>query len=93
MEAHWIDIASKFGIPLALLLALGWFLAKTVWPFVTKQIEQAQADRKTEIDKFDNTIKTRDALMVQQWREHLHALDAMTEQIRGLRDDIKTIRK
>jgi len=93
VEAHWIDIASKFGIPLALLLALGWFLAKTVWPFVTKQIEQAQADRKTEIDKFDNTIKTRDALMVQQWREHLHALDAMTEQIRGLRDDIKTIRK
>lgn len=93
---QFIDIASKFGIPVALLVLVGWFLVKKVWPFVTKQIEDSQALRKAESDKFDNTIRTRDALMVQQWQEHLKALDtlgtAITTEMRGLREDIQSNR-
>jgi len=93
MDPTWIEIIKQLGVPVALLLFVAW----KGWPFLMKQIEDAKMERKAEIDKFDNTIKTRDALMVQQWREHLHALDAMTtqiqantEQVKGLRDEIRT---
>ena len=93
MDGSWIDIASKFGIPVALLLGLAYVVRevfiKLVWPFVTKQLEEAQAQRKAEIEKFDNTIRTRDALLVQQWQEHLKALDSVTGEVRGLRADLK----
>src|SRR5262245_19663600 len=92
MDPTWIEVIKQLGLPAAIVLFIAW----KGWPFLMKQIEDAKAERKAEIDKFDNTIKTRDALMVAQWKEHLGALDAMTaqinantEQIRGLREDIR----
>lgn len=88
---QFVDIAGKFGIPVALLGLICWFVARKVWPFVMKQIEEGQTQRKAEIDKFDSTIRTRDALLVQQWQEHLKALDAITGEVRGLRSDLQTM--
>jgi hypothetical protein len=86
---QWIDIAGKFGIPVALLLLAGWFLAKKVWPFVVEQIKEAQTQRQAETAKFVETIRTRDVLMAESQRENLKALEAMTVEIRGLRDEIR----
>jgi len=90
---QWIDVASKFGIPVAMLIGLAYFVVRHVWPFVTKQIEDAQSQRKTEIEKFVETIRSRDILMAEGQREHLKALEAMTMEIRGLRDEIRNIHK
>jgi len=87
---QWVKIAGQFGIPVALLMLLAYFILRHVWPFVTRQIQDAQTQRAAEIEKFDNTIRKRDGLMVQQWQEHLKALDAITGEIRGLREDIQT---
>jgi hypothetical protein len=86
---QWIDIAKNYGLPGLIIGALGAFGYFRGWPFLVKMIEEAQAQRKIEIEKFDNTIRTRDALLVQQWQEHLKALDSITGEVRGLRDDLK----
>lgn len=93
----WIDIASKFGIPVGLLLLLGYFLLRHVWPFVTKQIEDskaerkaemesAKAERKEEIGKFINTMDGyRKVLgeMSETQRSIAKTLDAMVKGTRG----------
>ena len=81
---QWIKIAGQFGIPVALLALLAYFLLKHVWPFVTKQIEAAQAERKIEVDKFVETIRARDVLMAETQRETVKALESMTAEIRRL---------
>lgn len=86
---QWIDVASKFGIPVVMLGLLAYFLAMRVWPFVTSQIEDAKAQRKIEVEKFVDTIRSRDVLMAESQRENLKALEAMTIEIRGLRDDVR----
>lgn len=42
---QWIEIASKFGIPVVMVAMLALFIYKQVWPFITKQIEEAKQER------------------------------------------------
>jgi hypothetical protein len=85
---QWIEVAKTYGLPGLILLAVGLFGYYKAWPLLVKMLEDAQAQRKAEIEKFDNTIRSRDALLVQQWQEHLKALDSITGEIRGLRTDL-----
>lgn len=90
---QWTDIAGRFGIPVVIIAAVGWFLYKKVWPFVTEQITEAQAQRKLEVERFVETIRARDTLMGEMQREHLKALTTMaaefTGEMRALRDEVK----
>ena len=86
---QWIEVAKTYGLPGLILLAIGAFLYFKGWPLLVKVLEDAQTQRKAEIDKFDSTIRARDQLLVQQWQEHLKALDSITGEIRGLRDDLQ----
>jgi hypothetical protein len=99
---QWIDIAGKFGIPVALLMLLGYFLLKHVWPFVTKQIEDAKSERKAdmeaakserkeEIGKFMDTLRARDVMIAEISQRHVKALESLTIEIR--RGNGKTARK
>lgn len=71
------------------MLGLAYFLVRHVWPFVTSQIEDAKSQRKTEIEKFVDTIRARDTLMAEGQREHLRALEMMTTEIRALREEVR----
>ena len=35
---EWVELAKTFGVPTAMIVALGWFMLKRVWPFLTEQI-------------------------------------------------------
>jgi len=94
----WIVIAGQFGLPVAMLVLIGWFLVRKAWPFLTKQLEEAQLQRKAEIEKFIaqsekfiETIRGRDILIAESQREHLKAFHLMTEEFRSLRDEVKRI--
>jgi hypothetical protein len=86
---QWIDVASKFGLPVMMLLGAAYFLLKHVWPFVTRQIEEAHAQRKEEIAKFVETIRARDVLMAEDRRQHLKALETLTNELRGIRKELR----
>jgi len=89
---QWVKIAGQFGLPVALLILIGWFLVRKAWPFLTEQLKDAQAQRKIEIEKFIaqsekfiETIRGRDILIAESQREHLKALNLLAEEVRGLR--------
>lgn len=96
MENTWVDIASKFGLPVALLLLLIWgayqALIKLLWPFLVKQIEEAQAQLKLQTGQFIDTIRQRDNLMAESHRENMKALGALTDEIRCLSGDVQDLR-
>lgn len=86
---QWIDIASKFGIPVTMLALLAYFMARKVWPFVTAQIEDANAQRKTEVDKFIAALAKRDQQTSESQQAHIAAIQAMTTELRNLRNEIR----
>lgn len=94
MEASWVEIASKLGIPVGLLILIGWGFVKYLWPFYTRQVESdkadrkadleaARSDRKEEVAKFVETIRARDVLMADIQERNLKALEALTAKIEG----------
>lgn len=101
---QWIKVAGQFGIPVVLLaLAIyltAKFVDKKLWPFVVKQIEDAKAERKTEMDsakaerqaeitKFVDAIRARDVLMAEGQRENIRTLEAMTSELRALSEIVR----
>lgn len=83
---HWIDIASKFGIPAVALGLIAW----KGWPFVVEQVKQAQASHRqleeklTALsDKFADTIRGRDVMMAEIQERNLKALEGLAAKIDG----------
>jgi hypothetical protein len=101
---EWIDATSKFGIPVGLLILIGWIFVKFIWPFYTKQVEAsnadrradmeaARADRKEEVSKFVDTIRARDVLLADITERNLKALDGIMIELRGLREEVRNNHK
>jgi hypothetical protein len=97
---EWIDATSKFGIPVGVLILIGWVFVKYIWPFYTKQVEAgnadrradmeaARSDRKEEVSKFVETIRARDVLLADITERNLKALDGIMNELRGLREEVK----
>src|SRR5262245_14471244 len=93
---EWIKVAQTFGIASTGLALLAWFVAKKMWPFVVKQIEDAQSRSKALDEKFilvanqfTAAIRARDVLMAESQRETVKALEAMTKEISGLREEVR----
>lgn len=47
---NWIDAILELGMSAVILVAIGWFFNKKIWPWITKQIEDNQK-RMDEKDK------------------------------------------
>lgn len=41
-----VGLVNSVGVPISVALILGWFLYKALWPFLTKQIEDATKERR-----------------------------------------------
>lgn len=78
----WVEIATKFGIPIAALAIGAWaisrFLSKTLWPYLTAQIDKAQAAREKDLDRFAGQIGKIS-------EEQTKALRELSDDIRGWR--------
>lgn len=79
MESTWIEIATKFGLPVAALALVGWFLATRVWPWMVSQVEKTQAAREKDLDRFSSQI----ALV---GKEQTEALRSLSDEIRRRRE-------
>src|SRR5215510_9550400 len=98
--SEWIKLAQTFGIAVAGLAMLAWFVAKRIWPFIVKQIEDAQSRSKAldekfilVADQFTAAIRARDVLMAESQRETVKALEAVTKEISGLREEVRSTNK
>jgi hypothetical protein len=86
---QWVELLSKFGLPVVGLGGAAYFLLCHVWPFVKGQIEEAQAARKAEIDKFVETIRQYHMLLSESQRETLRALEAITKELTAIRETMR----
>ena len=79
----WIELATKVGVPIAGFAILAWavgkFLYKTLWPWMTSQIEKTQAARERDLDRFATQIGK--------------ITEEQTKAIRELSDEIRTRRR
>jgi hypothetical protein len=99
MEPSWVKIAAQFGIPVV-LLALAIYLAvkfvdKKLWPLLVKQIEDAKAERRADLEHakaeraaFIETIRTRDVILAELTERHGKAFELITFELKGLHTKI-----
>jgi hypothetical protein len=90
----WVDAASQLGVPALMFLLLAYFIYKSVWPFITDQIKDAQAQRKAEAeqrkqqeDRFIESLRLLNTSFSDTQKRNAKAIEALTEQIRSWRDD------
>ena len=53
----WIETASKNGITALALIALAWFLYKKIWPLIEKRLNDADIERKDNLQRFEEQGK------------------------------------
>jgi|SRR5882672_240492 len=54
---QWIEIASKNGIAVLVLVALGLFLYKKMWPAIEKRLDAADIERKENLQRWEEQGK------------------------------------
>lgn len=74
MATEWIQVGQAFGLPVLMLAAIGWFLVKHVWPFVTRQVEDAQRVQTLSRNEF---LAALDKIQEAHSKERLGFLEAM----------------
>lgn len=42
MNVDTSEAIKNLGLPVAIVCGIGWFFARRLWPWMTKQVEQAQ---------------------------------------------------
>jgi len=54
---QWIDTASKFGLSGLVLLAVGWFIYKKLWPIIEKRLAEADIREKENLNRWEEQGK------------------------------------
>jgi hypothetical protein len=54
---QWIEIASKNGIAILVLVAMGWFIYKKIWPSFEKRLDTADLREKEILQKWEEQGK------------------------------------
>lgn len=80
----WLEFGKTFGIPVLMLAAIGWFGAKSLWPFIKGQVEAAQAEGKKEREAFLVALERRD----QEFGKIVGEINQLTKAVDGLRMEI-----
>lgn len=76
------DLIGKLGLPVALVVVLVAFLARGVWPWMTRQVDTAQAQTSAAIAAFSG-IKETLAQQTEINRQTVRLLERLTEKIDG----------
>jgi len=82
MSGVWLQILDRYGIAIVLLLAMGIFLWKAVWPFMMEQIRMSQASREKALDVFAAALKESNDT-------HRQAVAEIVKAIGELRDEVR----
>lgn len=79
--AAWVETLARQGTPLGIVALMIWFAYKMLWPFFVKQLEDAQAARKVEAEKFMEALAKRDALAKQTADQIVQSLQTLREEV------------
>jgi hypothetical protein len=74
-------IATQFGVPFMMLCAGGLFFYKSVWPFMMRQFETAQAASEKAQRDFLTQLDKRDLIAGKQ----TEAIERLTEEVRRIK--------
>lgn len=77
MTPDLTGLIKDLGFPIALSVALAWFLASQVWPFIVAQVQSAQQQRSAERGEFLAALQARD----EQLDRLVEAINALTNRL------------
>lgn len=82
---QWIEIIKNFGLPLAGMLGLVFFLQKSIWPFILNRVDRAEARLDSAQTKFDTALERRDANAAETTKQ----LEKVSDNLRDLAEEIR----
>lgn len=89
---EWVELIARAGLPIVGLLGIVWFLYKAVWPFIMKQVEQAQQSaqlaRSEESNKIVDALGKMGQAIDRMGVAHLEANKAMMTEMQAMRQEI-----
>lgn len=83
VDSTWVDAAIRLGVPTAILVAMGYFILRHVWPFIVKQIEDNKNERITERDRFLVALERRDT----EFEKVVRAVEQLALAVRADQDN------
>jgi hypothetical protein len=75
------SFVKEFGLPVAIIGVLGWFLFKELWPWAKAQVEIITRQREEERQQFLSTLAAYRALAEQQHARHFDTMMDFTHQL------------
>lgn len=54
---QWVEIAGKNGLSTLVVLAIGFFIYKKIWPIFEKRLAEAETERKENLQRWENQGK------------------------------------
>ena len=82
-----MDIATlikEFGLPIVIIIVLGWFIGSELWPWVKQQFEALNADRKQEREEFLAALHELTSMAETQHDAAAQQAHAITQQLEQL---------
>jgi hypothetical protein len=90
----------EFGFPLIVLGALGYFVARSIWPFCKEQIERSQADARAErtqwlalITQLTQAVSTQREASIEALRRQGAQLDEIARVLSHLAGAVEALEK
>lgn len=78
----WLDFILKVGVPTAALGGLAYFTVTRIWPFLVKQVEETNNERKSERREFMNALERRDS----EFEKVVKALESLSLVVRDFQE-------
>lgn len=84
---QWVEIASKNGIAVLVVMAIGVFVYKKLWPIIERRLADADAERKENLQRWEEQGKLFTEALKQEREEKARRFD---EQGRMFMEAIRT---
>ena len=84
----FLTIFKDYGLSVAALIVIGWFLFREIWPWIKTKTDEATADRRQERDKFLQALHYLTSVTETQALTNQQTLAQVTTQMHELTDSV-----
>lgn len=88
--SEWAPVLERYGVGLAILAILTYFLLKHWWPYWKTKDAQREADRRNQMDRMLNLQEVSIKEMTEAIRAGSHQSEKIAEAMEALTEEIRT---
>lgn len=81
-----VSLVDRVGVPALIAAMMGWFLYKALWPFLTKQVEEANTERRLLLSELRGVLAQHTAASQQL----VYGMEKLQDGVDDLRDKKRT---